>query len=342
MDRLLKRFKEFTQKNNDKVPQISVIPIERKNRFQYVGGQIAEGKLYSVPNSAETMLCYDVGNGMVDFLGEFSDKDFKWTGGCIYKDVFYSFPRTENCLLAFDTRTKNFDKIPCNQIYESEHHYGGVCTAEGVIYQPPRNSNHILKWDIEKKISEKIIVNNGEVCRYCAAVLHPDGYVYFIPEWDCRVLKLDLKTEEITPIGDVIYGYAFDPRVAPDGNIYGFRSGDSTGGILKIDTKEDTVSVIHEETLISAYGTKMGINGKIYSLPGYNGDIWEFDWETEKLNLIKNLDTKFDVYYAGGAVDKYGNIYGLPVWADNLLKLDFKTDSEIPDDIYRTFFVDFY
>lgn len=86
---IFEELKEFTQKNKDAVPKIITIPVERKNRFQYVGGQIADDKLYAVPNSAETMLRYDIKTGKADFFGRFNDTDFKWSGGCMYKDVFY-------------------------------------------------------------------------------------------------------------------------------------------------------------------------------------------------------------------------------------------------------------
>lgn len=134
---------------------------------------------------------------------------------------------------------------------------------------------------------------------------------------------------------------AFNPIVAPDGNIYGFRA--VGGGLVKIDTSTDTVSILHEDCIISAYGTKNGINGKLYSLPGYTGDVWEFNPLTSELKKYYSLSEKEKVHYAGGAIAPNGDIYAIPVHADNILKISFeKYKINIPGDIYNEFFKDFY
>ena len=342
MNEVTERYRSFVQRHRDKLPSVRIIPIAKQNRYQYVGGQIDGKKLYAVVNSAEKMLVYDIEKNNLSYLGDFSKDDFKWTGGCIYKNVFYSFPRKENCLLAFDIKEGSFSEIMCPFSYSGEHHYGGVCTDSGIIYQPPRNTNSILRWDINQRACSEIIINNGTKCRYCASVIHPGGYIYFIPEADACVLKMDIKTEEIVPVGEPVQGFAFDLKVAADGNIYGFRSGTHTSGILKIDTKNDTVSVLHKDLNFNAYSTKLGINGKLYSLPGYTGDVWEFDPETQKVRVIYSMDSTQSIYYAGGAVDRNGDIYGLPVFSEDILVLSFNSDEEIPEDIYQHFFVDFY
>ncbi|MBR2884100.1 MAG: hypothetical protein IKB93_04835 [Clostridia bacterium] len=342
MNDLMKKYNDFVYKYKDITPSIQQIPITKQNSFQYVGGQILNKKLYAVVNSAETMLRYDIKGGKVNFLGNFPKEDFKWTGGCIYKNVFYAFPRKSGSLLAFDIERETFSQIICPFSYDGEHHYGGVCTKDGIIYQPPRSSNNILKWDIASGICEEIIINDGAKGRYCGSILHPDGYVYFIPEAGFCVLKMDLRTEKIVPIGEPVQGFTFDLKIAKNGNIYGFRSATHIGGIMKIDTKKDTVSILYEDVLFASYGTKAGINGKFYSLPGYTKDVWEFDPETEGLRVVHTINSEQKVHYAGGATDVNGNVYAVPVFAEDVLALKFKEDVEIPLDIYKAFFVDFY
>lgn len=58
--------------------------------------------------------------------------------------------------------------------------------------------------------------------------------------------------------------------------------------------------------MFKAYGTKNGINGKIYSLPGYTSDVWEFDPFTEELKKCHSVSGNEHVYYAGGATDLNG------------------------------------
>ncbi len=338
---MFERFIEFAGKNKNLFPDFEIIPLtEKQNRFQYVGGQIENGVLYGVVNSAEKMLKYDIENGTMYFGGTFSKTDFKWTGGCIYERRLYSFPRLANNLLAYDPDSDIFEEIGCGLNYNGEHHYGGVCTSYGIIYQPPRNTDHILKWDIKNKTCKKIQINNGRVCRYCGSVLHPNGNIYFIPEKDFCVIKMNIKTDEISYIDSPVCGMAFNPAVAANGNIYGFRSGN---GILKIDTKTDKVKILYKDCKIGSYGTKAGINGKFYSLPGYTNDVWEFDPFSETLEKCYSIDAQNQVNYAGGAIDLNGDIYALPVHADNIFKISFKKyNINIPLDIYNTFFKDCY
>ena len=343
---IFEEYMSFVNQNKDLTPEFKHIPLTKKqNSFQYVGGQILNEKLYSIVNSSEKMLIYDLTNDKMDFTGNFDKTDFKWTGGCVFGDNLYAFPRFENCLLKYCPELNSFEKIPCAFKYENEHHYGGVCTNEGIIYQPPRNSDHILKWNIKNKTCEKIQINNGAKSRYCGSVIHPNGYAYFIPEKDFPVIKMNLKTEE-TEYTDVPFPcMTFNPVVASDGNIYGFRSGkgDIGSGIVKIDTKTDKVSVLHEDVMFGSYGTKNAINGKIYSLPGYTNDVWEFDPLTQKLKKCYTLSKNESVHYAGGAVDVNGDIYAIPVHANNILKISFeKYGINIPSSIYNAFFKDFY
>ncbi len=338
---LMERYREFVLQNRHLSPIFSHIMIpEKQNSFQYVGGQIFEGTLYSVINSAQKMMRYRLRDQSFHFSSDFGNEDFKWTGGCFYNGILYMFPRRSCDLLAYDQAYDRFEKVSCKTDYLGEHHYGGVCTKAGIIYQPPRNTNHILKWDISRKHYETITVNNGNNCRYCGSVIHPNGYIYMIPEKDAPIIKIDLDTEKIYEIGEAVRGMAFNPVVAANGNIYGFRA---KNGILKIDTKTDSVSVLHSDIPIRAYGSKCRINGNIYSLPGYTKDIWEFDPFEESLRRCYELSEERNVHYAGGATDRNGDIYGIPVHADSLLKISFHDfDIQIPEDIFDSFFTDCY
>lgn len=340
MKNLFNKYKEFINANRTLRPDISIINLPQKqNRFQYVGAQYCNGRIYGIVNSAETMLVYDIHKNEFSFIGNFSDNDFKWTGGCIYHGSIYMFPRAEQTLLSYNPDAKTFSEIESSVVFENEHHYGGVCTDEGFLYQPPRNSNHILKWDIKSKKSSKINIDTNKVFRYCGSVLHPNGYIYFIPEKEGRIIKMNIANEKIEYIGDAIDGFAFDCSILPDGNIYGFRT---DKGILKIDTQNDEVFILHDDIYIGAYGTKTGINGMIYSLPGYTNIMWEYDYINNSLKKIYSVNEINNVYYAGGAVDLSGNIYAVPVFADNILKIGFGRDVRIEKDIYNHFFKDFY
>ena len=338
---MIEKFKEFVGRNRDLSPDFEMIPrTEKQNRFQYVGGQIHNGTLYGIVNSAEKMLKYDISKEIMTFSGQFNSDDFKWTGGCSYNGAIYFFPRSKNNMLKYTPDTDCFEEIDGGLNYGGEHHYGGVCTPDGIIYQPPRNTNHILKWNINNKTCKKIYINNGKACRYCGSIIHPNGNIYFIPEKDFCVIKIDIKTETMSYIDAPVCGMAFNPVVAANGNIYGFRS---RNGILKIDTKADKVEILYEDCKTGSYATKCGINGRLYSLPGYTNDVWAFNPFCESLERVYTFDAQNKVNYAGGEVDINGNIYALPVHANNILKISFeKHNVKIPSDIYSAFFKDYY
>lgn len=344
--KLFAQWVDFVRENRDLVPILEKIPLsEIQNRFQYVGGQIAGGCLYSVVNSAEKMLRYHISERKMEFLGSFDAADFKWTGECLYEDRLYMFSRLKSSLLSYDIKTERFEEIKAPFSYEGEHHYGGACTQDGIVYQPPRNTNHILRWDLRERTCEKIMLSDEEPCRYCGSVLHPDGSIYFIPERDRPVLRLTPTDGKINPIGNPICGMTFNPTVAYDGNIYGFRSakGKNGCGILKIDTKSQSVSILHDDIGFHAYGTKNGINGKLYSLPGYTPEIWEFDPCSCEVRCFDRVKEGCAPYYAGGATDENGDIYALPVYADHILKISFgKHGAFIPKELHSAFYTDFY
>lgn len=338
---LLNEYKEFALKNKDLSPEIRFIPLtEKQNGFRYVGAQIFENCLYSIVNGAEKMLKYNLTNGNMEFLGMFDESDFKWSGGCIYNGKLLSFPRLKNNILTYSPAKNEFGYICGDFMYNSEHHYGGVITENDIIYQPPRNTNHILKWDLKNNTCEKIYINDNQSCRYCGSVIHPNGYIYFVPERGSKIIKMNTKTEEITYIGGIIEAMVFNPVVAVDGNIYGFSS---NSGLLKITVQEDKVSFIHKDTSIGSYGTKPGINGKLYSLPGYTNDIWEFDVFKGQLKRFGMINSEKSCRYAGGAVNLNGDIYALPVHEDNIMVIDFsRYNVNVPKELYNTFFKEFY
>ena len=55
--KLFDEYMSFVNENKDLIPEFKHIPLtEKQNSFQYVGGQIINGNLYSIINSSEKML----------------------------------------------------------------------------------------------------------------------------------------------------------------------------------------------------------------------------------------------------------------------------------------------
>lgn len=307
-----------------------------KETYKYVGGILYKQNVVFVPNKAESVLCKK--GSTIKLVGNLPVGDYKWTGGAISNGNLYFFPRKSADLLIFDG--EKLSKINGLK-YDGEHHYGGVLW-NNIIIQPPRSTSHFLIWNLNSKTSKRKKICPkflAQFFRYNCSVLHPNGFIYFFPE-NGRIIKLNPTNMKFRFIGNWINTMIFDAKILPDGNIYGFST--NQGGIVKFDIATETIEVLYAELSIESYGTKLGANGKIYSIPGSGTIVWEYDYLSNSIRKLYDLKDDCYAKYAGGCTDKKGVIYGAPAFADNVLSLVPNREIEIPDDLYETFWVDCY
>ncbi len=338
-------FQEYTKyvRSNEKIEySVKTIPINGDGLHKWVGGQMFNGYIYAIPNHESRILRYSVRFNIERNIGGLSEGTYKWTGGVIYQNKLYGFPRSANTLLVVDLESNKVSEVPLPFNYEGEHHYGGICTEDGVVYQPPRNTDHILCINLNNFSCKKIFLNNKQIMsRYCGSVVHPNGYAYFFPERNERVIKLNLHTKSFKFIGETLNTMCFDARIATDENIYGFSA--YCAGILKIDVKNETCEMIREDITTSSYGTKLGVNGKLYSVPGDGRYVWEYDVIHDIARVVYDLCDERKAKYAGGVVTEEGDIYAIPADMNTILHYEPKMPSEnVPQDIYRTLYKDYY
>lgn len=329
---------------NDFVCYVTSIEIGDKSKEKWVGG-VLDHK-YSVcfiPNSAGKVLYYDTRMEHFETWGRTSEGRFLWTGGGTFKNKIYGFPRTSNELIRINYSDKTIEEISLSLNYDGEHHYGGVITDSGKICQPPRNTDHLLITDIETcEVHMVYLVPHAIRCklRYCGSVKHPNGCIYFLPERKERVIKFNPVTEQYSFIGNTISEcMAFGGVVALDGNIYGFSL---YKGILKIDVENNRTEMLCCNICFGCYGTKMGINGKLYGIPGDGSMIWEFDIHTGQAKSVWELKEHSKAKCAGGVVDYKGDIHMVPAFGNYIYSLKFNNYSEIPADLHKMFFSDCY
>lgn len=291
-------------------------------KHKWVGGQVYGNQLVFIPSDETCVLKKSI---KWDKVGELPSDVFKWTGGCVWKNSVYAFPRSANSFLRIG---QSVEEVPLTFTYSSEHHYSGVCTKDGIIYQPPRNTSHILKTDLKSGLSEKINIISEKwriKLRYCGSIIHPNGFVYFFPEKNGKVIKLDPNTDKWCFVGKNISTMCFDAKVGLDGNIYGYSA--YQAGIMMIDVKSDCVKMIHTEIKPGAYGTKYGLDGCLYSVPGDGDKIWKYDVTNDVIKEVYDLHDMSKAKYAGGITLQDGTIVCVPVTASSILKL-------VPDKAY--------
>ena len=323
------------------IKNVKSISIEKNIQdFKWVGAVNYNNIMYCINNRTDDVLKLDLENDKISYIKTNLgiSKDFRWTGGCYHNGKIYGFPRTSNELLCIDPTTDKVSIIPLNLCYKTEHHYGGVYTNEGYIYQPPRNTNHILVINLNDFSTHKInIAPQFLKYAYLSGIQHLNGLIYFFPEKNERILVLNPKNEKFYFIGKRLKCLVFDAAIGKDENIYGFSGYED--GILKIEPKKNKAEMICTEIGIpGCYGSKLGINGEIYGIPG-NGDyIWEFNVEKQKAKKIFKVTESGKAKCAGGVISKQGNIYTVPAYGNTIYKLEFSDTEELTDELLNSIY----
>ena len=111
---------------------------------------------------------------------------------------------------------------------------------------------------------------------------------------------------------------------------------------MKIDVSSDVVEMIHQEITPGAYGTKYGIDGCLYSVPGDGSCIWKYDVVSDTINMVYDLKDDSKAKYAGGLTLPNGDILCVPATASSLLIIKPDKNTKIPESIYKVFCQDNY
>ncbi|QAR34189.1 hypothetical protein EP073_12475 [Geovibrio thiophilus] len=292
-------------------------------KAKWVGGTLFGDMLFCIPNSADCVMVYNIKNDDVSYFGDVGSESYKWTSCCVYKDKIYGFPRSSNSLLEIDPQKMTVSLVPLNTSYKGEHHYAGAVTADGLMYLPPRDENHILAVDLNTYSAEKIPLCPSTLkikFRYQNGILHYDGNIYFFPENNEKVLVLNPETKSFRYIGNKLNCYVFEAQICGDGNIYGFSN---KKGILKIDVKNQTTEMLHNDIIFGSYGTKHGLNGKLYSMPGASSIIYEYDTGKDILTHVSSVEEQGKAKCAGGVTTDDGSIIAVPAYGDYLYRFKF-------------------
>lgn len=341
---ILQEFKSFAEKNKDIKFRYKLYNFVHDVDHACVGVKQYNKTLVFVPNDINYLfIISDTDNERYDLDNV---NKFKWTGGSIYKESLYCFPRSANKILQYNFLSKKINSIEVDayiNINGDEHHYGGIVLENGVMIQPPRNSNYIFIYNINTKEEKKIKICPSFMSgnfRYSAIILHPNGFIYLIPE-NGKVIKMNSSTYKRKFIGKSINPMVYDLKVLPDGNIYGYSA--YKKGLLKIDVYRDTVTMIMEDYPIFSYNSKLGFDGCLYSCPGRNNSIWKYDCYENTIKKVAEIQELSDcMHYAGGCTTTNGNIVCSPIKEKNFLVLEFDIITKIDMNIFNIFYLDNY
>lgn len=316
------------------------IRVGRVGGENYVGAQALEDGAIFVPNAMDAFahVCRDRAVDYIWFDKTGNEGPFRWTGGVLWRDKFVCFPRTSNDLLLLDLASNEPVLVDLGQGYKCEHHYGGVLCGDRV-YQPPRDEDHLLCIDLGEMSARRIPIApkvDRYKTRYCGSALHPNGLAYFLPERG-RVIEFDPSTERLRFIGKPVDATVFGVALAPDGCLYGFSS--CSKGILRVDPRVGSVRMLRTDIgCPGAYGTRLGINGKLYSVPGDGDFIYEFDPSSGEVRKVCSLGKAgAKAKCAGSAMLEDGTIAFAPAFEPDAYLLGPSRPVKIPEELTGLF-----
>ena len=329
----------------DKNKHASIAKVEKNKvkaincKGKWVGAVHLGDFVFGIPNSANCVVAYNIKSGNLSYFGNVGDLQYKWSGGCQYENKIYAFPRSSNSMLSIDPQMMKISLIPLNTQYKRQHHYAGVVTSSGMMCLPPRDENHILLINLKTYEVDKIYLCPHKMklkFRYQNGIMHNDGKIYFFPERNAKILVLNPENKEFYYIGEALNCFVFDAQVCYDGNIYGFSR---ENGILKIDIEKQRTAMIHKNIHFGSYGTKQGLNGKIYSVPGGSSKIYEYDPKNDKVTEVSSIDEQGKAQCAGGVTLSDGSIVTIPAYGNYIYRYRFDNiEKRMPPKLKNSFF----
>ncbi len=292
--------------------------------LQYVGGICVNNKIYCTPNSADSILVYDIATGNVRFIGSgLGTNQFKYTGQVYYNGKIYMLHRGTNDMIEVDPTNDSYRLIDLHLgyvvnpygDYRDSYHYNGVISNRGYLYQPPAyNNTDLLKINMSDFSVEKIPFTSSLTSTWIGCVKHPtEDKIIFLSSkvlrvWDCRT---DTYTD--VPYSDThaCYDMVYDPR-------YNCMIGMAPHRFFALML--DDYSVIdsdYRNYTETGYGISIGLDGRYYHLEGGNAYYAIFDGEAftpGAMQFVAGQGSFGDAspYVAGQAIDTNGNIYGIP------------------------------
>jgi hypothetical protein len=302
----------------------------------WAGGVLApNGKIYSVPVSATTILIIDTltetattSTMSADLAGS-----TKWTGGVLAPNgKIYCVPRDSVNILIIDPVAGTATRSAMGaSLTGSSKWTGGVLAPNGKIYCVPNNATTVLIIDPVAGTASTSTMGADltGTNKWAGGVLAPNGKIYCIPYGATDILIIDpvAGTATRSTMGASLTGSAkWDSGVlAPNGKIYGNPS--SSADILIIDTVAGTATRSTMGATITADGDKwiggvLAPNGKIYCVPCNITDILIID-PVAGTATRSSLGATIPGGYAwtGGVLAPNGTIYCTPLGATDILRI---------------------
>jgi hypothetical protein len=221
-------------KNSHTTPKVNFISDTAFGDKMYCGGICSNNKIYFAPNTANSIMVYDIVNDYIYFIGQdLGSFPFKYTGIVAYNGYLYCIPRGVNNILQINPISDEVNIIelgtnfPVNTYgdYRDSHHYNGCISDDGYLYCPPaHSSDKLLKINMTSFSYKELNWTYSNNYTWTGCVNIPNNKIVFFGiqgfrVWDCATDTVITDVDVGENLG--IYDMVLDPR---DNCLYGFGS----------------------------------------------------------------------------------------------------------------------
>ena len=283
----------------------------------------------------------------------------KWLGGALNVDnsSIFAIPAHASKVLKITPNNTGGEKVEVigkQQLCGNYKYLRAILAQDDMIYGVPCFAKKVIRINPETSEVHQFGENlpAGEWMWHGGAMA-PCGTIYGVPCNAESVLKITPSNERVELIGNLPKGRNkwYGALVGRDGCVYGMAY--KARGVLRINPTTDDVRVIGEfKESFKWHGGIVGVDGCIYAFPSHADTVLriappevcpkvddEHGVVLEELPLSAECDpsTMIGKYkWGGGAMDREGNIFGIPSDAQTVLKLNpwtgrVITFGELPD-----------
>ncbi|GMH88554.1 hypothetical protein TL16_g11190 [Triparma laevis f. inornata] len=204
-------------------------------KWKYHGGNLAEGKIWCIPQKAQRVLVIDPFNDTISYVGGNFPGECKWYGGLPGRadGCIYGMPQCAGGILKINPKEETVEVVGEFEVGGHKWH-GGLVDANGDIHAIPANADSCLK--VSPSTGEIKVFGEGKVrsgkhrtdgkYKFLGGVLGVDGMIYYIPSDSDRVVQVNPETEEVREVGPSLENEIYVENKwqngfsAEDGSIY--------------------------------------------------------------------------------------------------------------------------
>jgi len=296
-----------------------------------------DGYVYGMPFFRGQMLRLDISTHSTAVVGDdFGMGEMTWYGGVVGADgIIYGLPYNADSIFSYNTTSEESKLIaeghpllPKGSAPLDAKCVDGILADNGWIYLIPALSQKVIKFDTTNLKDPLTEIGDDlglDPLKYLGGVLGSDGNIYCAPFRRNRVLKIDVKNETTSFIGDEyngeIHGWG-DGVLAKDGKIYAAPF--HAKQVLQIDIENQTTRLVgplfpgREKWLSFVEGP----DGFLYGIPDMSNSLLRFDPITHTGTEIPlHEDWHGEQKYGFGVLAENGHIYALPMAAKQVLSI---------------------